>query len=221
MTTPNTDRPPAYNLTDAFTIGKMRAFMGTLTPEQQLLFSQLGGGSPVHQPDFGELPPPAPPAPTTFFNPAASRVHKLDCYQHLRNIFLKEMSAAQAAHVAEELKPRLELFSSWDRMTTEYTQLLRAAYKEFHHGNKYYKGKGRQFWAWLKDHYPTAFALHFERAEGGRQDLDYDAAVPLYIMRPYIVEFLHSSLVLALRGLSLMRPCLALSRSALTFNVMG
>jgi len=29
------------------------------------------------------------------------------------------------------------------------------------------------------------------------------------------------SLVLALRGLSLMRPCLALSRSALTFNVMG
>ena len=34
--------------------------------------------------------------------------------------------------------------------------------------------------------------MHFERAEGGRQDLDYDAAVPLYIMRPYMVEFLHT-----------------------------
>ena len=76
-------------------------------------------------------------------------------------------------------------------MTTEYTQLLRAAYKEFHHGNKYYKGKGREFWVWMKANYPTAFSIHFERAEGGRQDLDYDAAVPLYIMRPYMVEFLH------------------------------
>jgi hypothetical protein len=33
--------------------------------------------------------------------------------------------------------------------------------------------------------------MHLERAEGGRQDLDYDASVAMYIMRPYIVEFLH------------------------------
>ena len=64
-------------------------------------------------------------------------MHKLDCHQHMRNIFLKEMSTAQAAHVATELKPHLDEFTSWDRMTTEYTQLLRAAYKELHHGNKY------------------------------------------------------------------------------------
>ena len=67
----------------------------------------------------------------------ATRVHKLDCYQHLRNIFLREMSSAQSKHVADELKPHLDAFSSWERMTTDYTQLLRAAYKEFHHGNKY------------------------------------------------------------------------------------
>ena len=67
----------------------------------------------------------------------ATRVHQLDCYQHLRNIFLKEMSSAQQKHVAEELKPHLDAFSSWERMTTEYSSLLRAAYKEFHHGNKY------------------------------------------------------------------------------------
>ena len=121
-----------------------------------------------------------------------TRVHELDCWQHLRNIFLKEMSAAQTKHVAEELKPHLDAFSSWDRMTTEYTQLLRASYKELHHGNRYYKGKGREFWVWLERNHPTAFAVHFERAEGGRQDLDYDAAVPLYIMRPYMIEFLHT-----------------------------
>ena len=122
----------------------------------------------------------------------ATRVHKLDCYQHLRNIFLKEMSSAQAKHVAEELKPHLDKFSSWERITTDYSQLLRAAYKEFHQGNVYYKGKGREFWVWMEENHPTDFIVHFERAEGGRQDLDYDAAVPLYIMRPYMVEFLHT-----------------------------
>ena len=121
-----------------------------------------------------------------------TRVHELDCWQHLRNIFLKEMSSSQAKHVAEELKPHLDAFSSWDRMTTDYTQLLRASYKELHHGNKYYKGKGQEFWDWLEKTHPKIFAIHFERAEGGRQDLDYDAAVPLYIMRPYIIEFLHT-----------------------------
>ena len=38
--------------------------------------------------------------------------------------------------MADELKPYLDQFSSWERISTEYTQLLRAAYKEFHHGNK-------------------------------------------------------------------------------------
>ena len=124
---------------------------------------------------------------------AGIHIHKLDCTQHLRNIFLNEMSNAQAKHVsAEELKPHLDMFSSWERMSTNYTDLLRAAYKEFHHGCAYYKGKGREFSVWLKEHHPTAFAMHFERAAGGRQDLDYDAALPLYIMRPYIVEYLHA-----------------------------
>ena len=37
---------------------------------------------------------------------AATRVHMLDCWNHLRNIFLKEQSSAMAKHVAEELKPQ-------------------------------------------------------------------------------------------------------------------
>eukprot|EP00966_Prymnesium_polylepis_P200830 4653551-Prymnesium_polylepis.3 len=151
----------------------------------------------------------------------ATRVHKLNCWQHMRNIFLNNMSKAQAKHVSEELKPWLDAFTSWERMTTDFDQLLlRAVYKigrrrerlhsrrlafsarqsilyltpsicartrqEFHHGNKYYKGKGREFWVWLLEHSHKVFAMHFERAEGGRQDLDYDAAVPMYIMRPYM-----------------------------------
>ena len=119
------------------------------------------------------------------------RVHKLDCHNHMRNIFLGPMSKKMSKHVAVELKDHLEAFSSWERMTTEFDQLLRGCYKEFHHGNKYYKGKGREFWVWLKNTYPLDFAMHLERAEGGRQDLDFDAAVPMYILRKRLVEFLH------------------------------
>eukprot|EP00966_Prymnesium_polylepis_P248514 5745973-Prymnesium_polylepis.1 len=63
--------------------------------------------------------------------------------------------------------------------------------QEFHHRNQYYKGKGREFWVWLAENYPEAFVVHFERADGGRQDLDYDAAIPMYVMRIYMIEFLH------------------------------
>ena len=119
------------------------------------------------------------------------RCHKLDCHNHMRNIFLGPMSKAMSKHLAVELKDHLAAFSSWDRMTTDFDQLLRACYKEFHHGNKYYKGKGREFWVWLKEHHPLAFVMHLERADGGRQDLDFDASVPIYLLRKHMVDFLH------------------------------
>lgn len=121
----------------------------------------------------------------------AVRTHPIDCWQHLRNIFLAEMSRAQAQHLHAELRAELETFAAWERMSTEFSQLLRAAFKEFHHSCRYYKGQGRAFNVWLRDTYPTDFSLHLERADGGRQDLDYDAAVPLYIDRRYFVEYLH------------------------------
>jgi hypothetical protein len=71
---------------------------------------------------------------------AASRTHHVDCWQHLRNIFLAEMSRAQSEHAGKELRPELETFSAWERMSTDFAQLLRAAFKEFHHSCRYYKG---------------------------------------------------------------------------------
>ena len=60
---------------------------------------------------------------------AAIRVHTHDCWQHIRNIFLKAMSTAQSAHVRDSLKEELEAFSSWERMETDFDNLLRACYK--------------------------------------------------------------------------------------------
>lgn len=54
-------------------------------------------------------------------------------------------------------------------MTTDYEQLLRGVYKEFHQGGRYYKGKGADFMSWMLEHHPEAFYIHIERADGGRQ----------------------------------------------------
>lgn len=73
-------------------------------------------------------------------------------------------------------------------------------------------GQGRLFFVWLLEKYGAHFTILLERADGGRQatillrpmrvvsqtvshvfaqDLDYDAAVPLFVNRKYFVEFLH------------------------------
>lgn len=69
----------------------------------------------------------------------------------------------------QELSEQLKQFNAWERMSTQYDQLLRAVYKEFHSGGRYYKGKGADFSSWMLEHHPTAFFMHIERAEGGRQ----------------------------------------------------
>lgn len=68
-----------------------------------------------------------------------------------------------------ELQPELDTFSAWERMSTEFAQLLRASFKEFHQSCRYYKGQGRSFFVWLVDNYPGSFYIHLERADGGRQ----------------------------------------------------
>lgn len=96
------------------------------------------------------------------------RTHQIDCWGHIRNIFLEHMSKELAVYVKAELQPELETFSAWERMSTEYAQLVRACYKEFHHGCRYYKGKGRPYAAWLRENHPTAFVMHLERTRTGR-----------------------------------------------------
>lgn len=60
-------------------------------------------------------------------------------------------------------------------------------------GGHYYKGKGKEFEHWRVDNHPTTRWLKLERAEGGRQDLAFDGAVPIYVGRPLMLEFLRDS----------------------------
>lgn len=120
------------------------------------------------------------------------RMHLLDCHQHIRNIFLGHMSRKLSEHMKQELAHQLQAFASWERMSTDFDQLLRGCYKDFHHGCNYYKGHGADFTSWMLEHYPDSFYMLLERAEGGRQDLDFDASVPIYMDRQYYVEYLQA-----------------------------
>jgi hypothetical protein len=57
-----------------------------------------------------------------------------DCRQHMRNIFLDAMAAASNAHVKTKLEDSLEEFSAHERIDPDMLSIIRAAYKQFHHG---------------------------------------------------------------------------------------
>jgi len=119
------------------------------------------------------------------------RTHQADCWIHLRNIWFGAASKAIAVEVKEGLAADLDNFSYYERITTDIMQLIRAVYKEFHGGGGYAKGKGRKdYHVWLEANYPEAFYINESRAAGGRQDLEYEACVAVYVNRPYYVEFL-------------------------------
>ena len=118
-----------------------------------------------------------------------------DCQGHLRNIIINGMALKWTEALQISLEDDLAELSSFARMSVDGMQLIRAAYKEFNKGGAYAKGKQREFLAWLKKHHPSTLWLPIERAEGGRQDLTFDAAVPLFINRMLLVEFLRGLLV--------------------------
>lgn len=82
---------------------------------------------------------------------------------------MTRLVCTQGEYVQQELALQLQQFAAWERMSTQYDQLLRAVYKEFHSGGRYYKGKGADFASWMLEHHADAFVMHIERADGGRQ----------------------------------------------------
>lgn len=89
-----------------------------------------------------------------------------DCHQHLRNIIINAMSIKATEYLKSELSESLAEFSSFDRMSVDGMDLIRAIFKELHKGGEYAKGKGREFMAWLKEHFPAEMFMPFERANG-------------------------------------------------------
>ena len=69
--------------------------------------------------------------------------------------------------------------------------LIRAAWKEMHLGCEYGHSKGRECNVWRIVHHPSAMWLPIANAKGSRMDMAFDGAVPLFVNRRIILDFLN------------------------------
>ena len=57
------------------------------------------------------------------------------------------------------------------------------------------KGKGaKDYYTWLEANYSKAFYVGESRASGGRQDLEFEASVAVYVSRPHYANVLEAML---------------------------
>ena len=127
---------------------------------------------------------------------ADQRLHclEVDCYNHLRNVWLGGMAKALTARLKEELHDQLEAIDWRLRVSTSMESVLRALDKEFSLNANYAKGHGQLFFEWIRCNHPGELLLHVERASGSRQDLAVEGAGALYFNRIYYIEFLDERL---------------------------
>lgn len=124
-------------------------------------------------------------------------VLEIDCWNHLRNVWLGAATAALTGRLKENLKEELEAIDFRLRVGTDLVLVLRAADKEFSLSANYPKGHGDLFREWIQRVHPKALLFHVIRTQGSRQDLAFDGARALYMNRVYWAEFLDERLRVA------------------------
>ena len=117
-------------------------------------------------------------------------VLEVDCWNHLRNVWLSGMTKSLSVYLKNELGASLECIDPNLRVTVSIEMVLRAADKEFSLCVNYPKGRGDIFHELMDINYPGVLLLHVERASGSRQDLCVEGAGALYWNRKYWIEFL-------------------------------
>ena len=124
------------------------------------------------------------------------RLHvlEIDCYNHLRNVWLGGMAKQLTARLKATLHEQLETIDRRLRVSTSMESVLRAMDKEFSLNANYAKGHGQLFNEWMQHTHPGELLLHVERASGSRQDLAVEGAGALYLNRTYYIEFLDERL---------------------------
>eukprot|EP00966_Prymnesium_polylepis_P330697 7386316-Prymnesium_polylepis.1 len=125
---------------------------------------------------------------------AKCKAHHGLCQQHGRNTMINAMIIAQTESLKEELSDSLAEFNSFDRMSTDVNDLIRATGKELHAGQEYALGKGREAEAWRKSTDRTHPHVPYDSGNG-RQDLALDGSVALYWNKIQALKFLQGLMV--------------------------
>ena len=123
-----------------------------------------------------------------------NHIIEVDCYNHLRNVWLGGMIKALSTYLNDELSDELECIDSRLRVSPNIEMVLRAVDKEFSLCANYPKGHGELFCKWMDQYHPGTLLLHVERASGSRQDLCVEGAGAIYWNRKYWIEFLDKQL---------------------------
>ena len=118
----------------------------------------------------------------------------VDCWHHLRNVWLGGMAKSTTNFLNDLLADSLEVIDPRLRVSTGMEGILRACDKEFSLCANYPKGHGELFGTWIKENHPGALLLHVERTAGSRQDLVVEGAGAIFWNRPFWVEFLDERL---------------------------
>ena len=126
--------------------------------------------------------------------PSNINVLEVDCWNHLRHVWLGGMMKTMSSFLKEKLQDELEIIDSRLRVTPNIDMILRAVDKEFSLCANYPKGHGEIFGKWMNDNHPGTLLLHVERASGSRQDLCVEGAGAVYWNRKYWIEFLDQQL---------------------------
>jgi hypothetical protein len=118
-------------------------------------------------------------------------IHLLLCYNHLRNVWIKNVLKESTAFLREYLLTSLEEIAPVLRVSPCMSGIARAFDREFSLCANYPKGHGQLFQQWMKRNHLGELLLHVERAEsGGRQDVVPMASLAIYWNRNYCIEFL-------------------------------
>ena len=117
------------------------------------------------------------------------------CYQHMRNIVANGVEIIMCTWLTELMQEDLEVIPRHLRVQCGLWNLASMVDKEINPRGQYAKGHSRDFWHFMTTYHEGATWLPVVRVNGGaRQDGSFEAALPLYIGRKYIVQFLHNTL---------------------------
>ena len=118
----------------------------------------------------------------------------LDCWNHLRNVWIGEMNRVLSTYLADLMRKDLDHIDSMLRVTTKFDMVLRAVKKESSLNCNYCKGHGDEFHTWMLTYHPGSLLFPVVRGSGPRQDFTTDGAGALFMNRTYYVQFLDQAL---------------------------
>ena len=149
------------------------------------------------------------------------RMHELDCWNHLRNLWIEHAVDTLEKRVKTDLAEDLLDIPKIYLVDVAMNLLLRSIDKEFALTANYAKGHGSMFAHWMEISHPGALLFPTARMlVGTRQDAVTEGALPAYMNRHYCVEFLFQKLCAGTTEANILQTSLFLQLTSIEIVAM-